>query len=100
MLQLFLPRYESFKHLQSKNQVVILGISIFEKRNRPLSRCLPTFMLPPGLRTFLQCSGRVQSKNKVDLVDINIFYKLKKTSGQTRSRLKKKSSALYLIMAA
>ena len=31
----------------------------------------------------LQCSGHVQFKNGVDYVEVNIFYKLEKTSGQT-----------------
>ena len=31
----------------------------------------------------LQCTGYVQSKNGVDLVEVSIYYKLMKTSGQT-----------------
>ena len=76
--------------MQSKNQVVILGISIFEKSeqtiesNRSASQvrkketaillccCRLDFKL---LFTFtmLQCSARVQSKNGVDLVEVSIF---------------------------
>ena len=69
--------------MQSNSQVVILGIiSIFVKpehtvefnrladqvrKNKPH----PTLLLPPGLQTYsihLQFSGRVQFKNRVDLV--------------------------------
>ena len=64
----------------------------------------PTWPLLPGLQTFflfLQCSGRVQSKNAVDLVEVSVFYKLEKTSGQT-DRPKNITTVvlLYLIMAA
>ena len=50
----------------------------------------------------LQCSGRVQSKNGVDLVQVSIFYKSEKTSSQTvqPKKIKKTVALLYLIMAA
>ena len=44
---------------------------------------------------FLQCSGRVQSKNGVDLVEVSIFYKSEKTSGLTV-----RTKHVALIMAA
>ena len=93
--------------MQSKNQVVICGISIFE--NRPLSRTVrptelvkrdrhPTLPVPPGHQTLfllLQCSGRVLSKNGVDLVEVSNFYKSEKTSNQT-VRLKKINSSAFV----
>ena len=93
-----------------------LGISIFEKlENRLLSRTIwltelekrdrhPTLPFPPGLRTLsllLQCSGRVQPKDGVDLVEVSIVYKSEKTSGQTvRPKNIKTVTLLYLIMTA
>ena len=67
--------------MQSNNQVVILGTSIFEKWNRIVEsnssadqirkKRLPSyFAVPPGLQTFLFTSGCVQSKNGVDLVEV------------------------------
>ena len=45
----------------------------------------------------LQCSGCVQSRNEVDLVEVSIFYKSEKTSGQTvRPENIKTVSLLYL----
>ena len=79
----FLPQY---KHMQSKNQVAILGVSIFEKpeqtiqlnlsADRVRKKRLPPsyFALLPGLQNLLQCSGWVLSKNGVDLVEVSIFY--------------------------
>ena len=78
--------------MQSKNQVVIMGISIFEKPEQvtvwpielkkssaiPLCRCRLDFKL---YSLFLHCSGRVQSKNGADLVEVSI--KSEKMSGQT-----------------
>ena len=95
-------------------KAVILGTSILKKRDRPPSQTVrptklekrdrhPTLLLPPGLQLnslHLQCSVRVQSKNGVDLVEVNISYKSEKTSGQTIPPKKIKTVALlYLIMA-
>ena len=81
--------------MQSQNQVIILGISIFEKPEETIQLnhsagkkdhhptfccCFPDFKLYSLL---LQCSECVQSKNRVDLVELSIFYKPEKTSGQT-----------------
>ena len=104
--------------MQSKNQVVISGISIFEKPEQtiPLSLTVrptelekrdryPTLLLPPELHALffiLQCSGRVQSKNGVDLVEV-IFLKVGEVEWSNRSAEKDKNSTaalLYLIMAA
>ena len=70
----------------SLNQVVILGISIFEKleqtvvSNRSADRVRKrrlTLLLLPGLQNFIfyfyNGSGLVQSKNGVDLVEVSIF---------------------------
>ena len=49
----------------------------------------------------LQCSGHVQSENGVDLVEVSIFYKSEKTSGQTVRPIKIKTVVFVnLIMAA
>ena len=70
----------------SLNQVVILGISIFEKleqtvelnhsADRVRKRRL-TLLLLPGLQNFIfyfyNGSGPVQSENGVDLVEVSIF---------------------------
>ena len=73
--------------MQSKNnQVVILGISIFEKPEQTVESnrwptelekryCHPTLPLLTGLQTYfllIQCSGHVQSKNGVDLVEMEV----------------------------
>ena len=63
--------------------------------------CHPTLPLPPRLQTLLQCSGHVQSKNGIDLVELSIFYKSEKMSGQNvRPKKIKRVALLYLIMAA
>ena len=84
--------------MQSKNQVVILGISIFEKWNRTIEskhsadrvrkKRLPSYFADAAwissfILYFIQCSGCVQSKNGVDLVEVSIFYKSEMTSGHT-----------------
>ena len=49
---------------------------------------------------FTFISGRVQSKNGVDLVEVRIFYKSEKMSSQIVQPKKMKTVALlYLIMA-
>ena len=98
--------------MQSKNQVIILGtVQVFlKKRNRPFSQtvqptekeaaillccCCLDFKLYSLL---LQCSGRVQSKNGVDLVEVSAFYKSEKMSSQTVRPIKIKTAApFYLI---
>ena len=63
----------------------------------PTLRCRLDFKLHSLL---LQCSGRVQSQNGVDLVEVSIFYKSEKTNGHTVWPKKIKTVALlYLIMA-
>ena len=70
----------------SLNQVVILGISIFEKleqtvvSKRSADRVRKrrfTLLLLPGFQNFIfyfyNGSGPVQSKNGVDLVEVSIF---------------------------
>ena len=74
--------------MQSKNQVVILDISIFEKPEQTFeSNCLADQVRkkrPPSYFGYcqidfkfysllIQCSERVQSKNKVDLVEVSVF---------------------------
>ena len=107
--------------MQYKNQVVILGISIFEnpkqtvESNRSADRVKkkrpPSYFAAPSYFAvaawtsnfilYLQCSGHVQSKNGVDLVEVSIFYKSEKTNGQTVWPIKIKTIVLfYLIMAA
>ena len=80
--------------MQSKNQVVILGI---KNRNRPLSQtvqltklvkrdCHPTLLLPPGLQTLFFTFTMLWTcsvQNGVDLGEVSIFHKVEKTSGQT-----------------
>ena len=102
--------------MQSKNQVVILGISIFEKPEQTIEsnrladqvreKKLPSNFAVAAwtsifiLFFFVQCSGCVQSKNGVDLVEISYFYKSEKTSSQA-VQLKKiiTVTLLYHIMA-
>ena len=102
--------------MQSKNQVVVmLGISIFKKSkktvesNRSVNRvrikrlsfyfAVATWTSNFTLYSLLyKCSGYVQSKNGVDLVEVNIFYKLEKTSSPTVKP--KKIALLYLNLAA
>ena len=69
-------------------------MSIFLNRKRPSSRVVwpielekrdshPTLLFSPGHEHYfllLQCSGYVQAKNGVDLVEVSIFYKLEKKS--------------------
>ena len=43
----------------------------------------------------MQCSGLVQSNNGVDLVEVSIFYKLEKKSGQTVPPIKIKNSSAF-----
>ena len=99
--------------MQYKNQVVILGtISFFFKTehtvqsNRSANQvrketaillccCRLDFKLYSSL---LQCSGHVQSKNGVDLVEV-YFYKSEKTSGQTVRPKIKTVALFYFIMA-
>ena len=83
--------------MQSQNQVVILGISIFDKQeqisesnhstDQVRRKRLPSyFAVATDLKLYfllLQCSGYVQSKNELDLVEVSIFYESEKTSGQT-----------------
>ena len=65
----------------------------FEKRDRH-----PTLLLLSGLHKLysllLQSSGDVQSKNGVDLIEVSIFYKLEKMSGQTVRPIQIKTVAL------
>ena len=64
----------------------------------------PTLPLPPDFKLYsllLLCSGFVQSKNGVDLVEVSDLYKLEKMSGHTIWLKKVIAVALlYLIMAA
>ena len=60
-----------------------------EKRDRH-----PTLLMLPKLKTYsplLQCSECVQSKNRVDLVEVSIFYKVEKMSSQTVRLIKIKT---------
>ena len=50
-----------------------------------------------GFSFLLQCSGRVQFKSGVDLVELSIFYKSEKTSGQTIRPKKIKTVALCIL---
>ena len=102
--------------MQSKNQVIILGKSIFEKpeqtvesnryadrvrKMRPTSYFTIEACTSKLYSLLLLCSGRVRSKIGIDLVEISIFYKSEKTSGQTvRPKQIKTVALLYLIMAA
>ena len=63
--------------MQFKNQVVIIGCCFF----KPYS-------------LLLQSSECVQSKNGVDLVEVSIFYKSEKTSGQTVRPIEIKTAVL------
>ena len=92
--------------MQSKNQVVILGIKngtgLLES-NRSTDRVRPPFYFAVAARiSFILYF--FQSQNGVDLVEVTIFYKSvyksEKTSGQTAQPIKIKTVALfYLIMA-
>ena len=97
--------------MQSKNEVVISGECIFPKRQLSLTiqptelekrDCYPTFCYCLDFKLYsslLQCSGCVQSKNGVDLVEVSIF-KSEKTSFQTVRLIKIETAALsYLILA-
>ena len=70
------------------SQVVILGISVFEKPKQ-LSRtvdCHPTLPLPPGLQTSFFTFTMLWTcsvQNGVELIEISIFYKSEKASGQS-----------------
>ena len=84
--------------MHSKNQVVILGINIFEKPNKTVqsnrsadevrkTRSPSHFVVAAWTSNFIvyfcNALGHVQLKNGVDLVEVSIFYKLEKTSSQT-----------------
>ena len=100
--------------MQYKNQIVILGISIFEKLEQTIESVWPTELKKETdillcccrlnfklYSLLLPCSGCVQSKNGVDYVEVSIFYKSEKTSGQTVRPIRIKTVALlYLIIAA
>ena len=96
--------------MQSKNQVVILGISIFDKPEQTVQsnrsagvrkKRLPSCLDVKLYSLLLQCSGHVQSKSGIDLVEVSIFNKSEKASGQTVWPIKIKTVAFfYLIMAA
>ena len=62
--------------MQFKNQVVIIGC----------------FFKPYSL--LLQSSECVQSKNGVDLIEVSIFHKSEKTSGQTVRSIEIKTAVL------
>ena len=91
--------------MQSTNQVVILGVSIFEKleqtvesnhsADRVRKKKPPSYFAVAtwtSIQTIysllLQCSGCVQSKNGVDLVEVSIFYKSEKMRGQRPIKIK------------
>ena len=87
----------------------ILGISIqLEKTtesnrltNRAIKKRLPSLLcyccMDFKLNFFLlKCSGCVQYKNAVDLVEVSIFSKLEKTSGQTVRPVKIKTASTFL----
>ena len=106
--------------MQLKNQVIILGIIIFEKKKQTVEsnssadqdrkKRLPSYFAIAILlchccldsklySLLLQYSGRAQYKNGVDLVEVSIFYKMEKTSGQTvRPKKIKTVALLYLII--
>ena len=76
--------------MHSYNQDVILGINTFEKWNRTAESSCSTDGVPCCCRLdfklyslLLQCSGRVQSNNGVNLVEVFIFYKSENMRGQT-----------------
>ena len=72
--------------MQSKNKVVVLGISIFEK----LKRTVKSNCSADRVRNALGMS--------IDLVEVSIFYMSEKTSGQTI--WPKKSAFLSYLMGA
>ena len=100
--------------MQSKNQVVILSVSILKnKKKRPLRlrRTIrptalekrdrhPTLLLPPGLQTLFFTFTMLwmcPAKNGVDLVEVHkyfLFYKSEKMSSQMVQPV----ALLYLIM--
>ena len=92
--------------MQSKNKVIIFSISIFEtpeqtvesnfsadrvRKKRPPSY----FAIATWTSLLLQSSRHVQSKNRVDLVEVSIFYKSEKMSSQT-VRPKKINHSAYV----
>ena len=96
--------------MRSENQVVILGNSIFEKSEKivefkPFGRlsqkeetailicfCLLDFKLYSLLS---QCSGHVQSKNGVYLVEVSIFISRRRRAVKPFSKKKQKTVALF-----
>ena len=80
MLQFSYSFINALSMSSPKHQGGLLRINIFERR--PLSQTVkptelktrdrnPTLLLPPGIKILfliLQCSGYIQSKNKVNLV--------------------------------
>ena len=93
--------------MQSKNQVIILGISIVEKVEEPSSRTVWLIkQIPPSYFAvaawtstysfLLQCSGCVQSKNGVDLVVVSVFYKSGEDERSNSSAGKDKNSSAFL----
>ena len=95
--------------MQFIKQVVILGIGIFEKQEETVQwnhiddrvriiNLICCFHLNFKLySSLLQCSGYIQLKNGVDLVEVCIVYKLEKTSGQTLPLIKIKTVVLFLF---
>ena len=87
-----------------------IGFKIVYGIINALSTCSPDIKLFYRINIFekpeqtvftFACTECVQSKNRVDLVEASIFYKSKKTSGQTVRLMKIKTVSLfYLIMAA
>ena len=96
--------------MQSKNQVIVLAQVFIKNQKRPLSQTVwltklkkrdhyPTLLLPPGFKLYsllVQCSGCVQSKNRVDLVEVRIFYKSEKMSCQTVWPIKVKKRSTFV----
>ena len=75
-----------------------LPIELKKQTTILLCFCCLDFKLNSSL---LQCSRCVQSKTGVDLVEVSVFYKLEKISGQTVWPIKIKTVALlYFIIAA
>ena len=100
--------------MQSKNQVVILGISVFEKpeqtvqSNRSADRVRKKrppsyFAVATWTSNFILYfyNALDVSCPEMELVEVSIFYKSEKTSGQTVwPRKIKKVALFYLIKAA
>ena len=102
--------------MQSKNQVVILGIGIFEKtlktaesnhsadqarKKRPPSYFAIAAWTSNFILYFHNALDMSSPKMELILVEVSIFYKLEKMSGQTVRPMKITTVALfYLIMAA